>query len=37
MSDGACYLRLRSTAEQIDNAGFLVEYVDADVSQSFQD
>lgn len=37
MSDGACYLRLRSTAEQMDNAGFLVEYVEADVSQSFQD
>lgn len=37
MSDGACYLRLRSTAEQMDNAGLLVEYVEADVSQSFKD
>jgi hypothetical protein len=28
---GACYLRLRSTAEQTDNAGFLVESVEAEV------
>jgi hypothetical protein len=28
---GPCYLRLRSTAEQTDNAGFLVESAEADV------
>ena len=28
---GACYLRLRSTAEQTDNAGLLVESAEADV------
>ncbi len=28
---GACYLRLRSTAEQTDRAGFLVESAEADV------
>ncbi|MBM3235430.1 exo-alpha-sialidase [Candidatus Poribacteria bacterium] len=27
-TDGACYLRLRSTSEQTDDAGFLVEYVE---------
>jgi len=31
-SDGACYLRLRSTAEGTDDAGFLVEYVEANLS-----
>ena len=31
-TDGACYLRLRSTAERVDNAGFLVEYVEANLS-----
>lgn len=36
MSEGACYLRLHSTAEQTDNAGFLVEFVEADVSQSWK-
>ncbi len=29
---GACYLRLRSTAEEIDNAGFVVESVEVDVA-----
>jgi len=28
---GLCYLRLHSTAPQIDSAGFLVEYVAADI------
>jgi hypothetical protein len=31
---GVCYLRLRSTAEQTDNAGFLVESVEADISNN---
>ena len=31
-SDGACYFRLRSTAERTDDAGFLVEYVEVDLS-----
>ena len=31
-STGACYLRLRSTAEASDRAGFLVESVEVEVS-----
>ncbi len=31
-SEGACYLRLRSTAQETDRAGFLVESVEADAS-----
>ena len=30
-SDGACYLRLRSTSAGTDDAGFLVEYVEVDL------
>ncbi len=29
---GVCYLRLRSTADEIDNAGFVVESVEVDVA-----
>ena len=35
-SHGVCYLRLRSTAAATDAAGFLVESVEADVSQSWK-
>jgi len=31
-SEGACYLRPRSIAEEIDDAGFLVEYVEAELA-----
>jgi hypothetical protein len=33
--DGASYLRLRSTAPDKDEAGMLIEYVEADVSESW--
>ncbi|HXG23835.1 MAG TPA: sialidase family protein [Chthonomonadales bacterium] len=35
-SVGVCYLRLRSTTEETDNAGFLIADVVADVSRSWQ-
>jgi predicted neuraminidase len=34
-SDGACYLRLRSTSEQADEGGFIVESVEVGVSPSY--
>lgn len=34
-SEGICYLRLSSTAEELDEAGFLIETVEADVRASW--
>lgn len=34
-TEGICYLRISSTAEELDEAGFLVESVEADVGASF--
>ncbi len=34
-SEGACYLRIRSTAEHTDKTGFLIEHIEADTSKSY--